>query len=119
MEDIPTVPIPTTNHIRTIMKKQLLPLLAIWIASSASAQIYFAEEIPISNMSGVTNEGLAVGYLDKRQPFYLWNPQQNTFVEIGGISPGDGVGGTARFDNSGRYLSAPYECDYRRRLDMD
>lgn len=98
-----------TNN-QLLMKKVLLPMLALGLATGASAQVYVAEEMPLSNMSGVTNEGLGVGYNQKNEPFYLWNPMENTFKEIGGISPGDGVGGTARFDNSGLKLTAPYDC---------
>lgn len=93
------------------MRKKLLPALSLCMATIASAQVYITEEHLLPNMSSVTNEGVAVGYNQKKEPFFIWNPFENTYKEIGGISPGENVGGTARFEQSGKILTAPMECE--------
>lgn len=66
---------------------------------------------PIPNVTSVTNEGMAVGYNDQNQPFFLWDAINDTQKRIGGISAGAGVGGVPRFDASGKFIAAPMESD--------
>ena len=92
------------------MKKTLLlSMLGLMTAGTMSAQIYItdAEFDP----SGVNNEGLVVGVQGKNQPFLIWNPFDNIFTNIGGISAGDGIGGTARFSGDGKFVTAPMSYD--------
>lgn len=89
------------------MKKQLLSIISLGLAAASSAQVYITEQMSMPNVMSVTNEGMAVGYCKKNEPFYIWNPIEDTYKEIGGISPGDGVGGAARFSTSGLKISAP------------
>lgn len=58
--------------------------------------------------TGVSNEGLAVGFTDMAQPYKLWNPKTNEFKEIGGIAEGEGHGGRARFSADGKYIGGSY-----------
>lgn len=65
------------------------------------------------NLTGVNNDGVAVGYPDLNTPYYLWRavekgPNQNAedLELIGGIGPGDGIGGEGRFSDDGRIISA-------------
>lgn len=89
------------------MKKQILSIVSLGIAAAAFAQVYITENSPMPNVMSVTNEGMAVGYVTKNQPFYMWNPKEDTYKKIGGVSPGDGVGGAARFSESGLRIAAP------------
>lgn len=94
------------------MKKSLpLALAAVCMASAASAQFYTPSGQPIPNVTSVTNEGVAVGYNDQNQPFYIWDAVNDTQKLIGGISSGQGVGGVPRFDESGKLIAAPMESD--------
>ncbi len=89
------------------MKKQILSIVSLGVAAAAFAQVYITEKMPMPNVMSVTNEGQAVGYVEKNQPFYIWNPMQDIYKEIGGVSPGAGAGGAARFSESGLVIAAP------------
>lgn len=94
------------------MKKSLpVALAAACMASAASAQFYVPSGQPIPNVTSVTNEGVAVGYNDQNQPFFIWDAINDTQKRIGGISAGQGVGGVPRFDASGKLIAAPMESD--------
>jgi Secretion system C-terminal sorting domain len=55
--------------------------------------------------TGVSNQGLVVGYEGWAGPYSIWNPDLSTTEVIGGLAPGNGVGGQARFSDSGNFLS--------------
>lgn len=54
---------------------------------------------------GVSNQGLVVGYESWTGPYSIWTPETNAFDTIGGIAPGNGVGGQATFSTDGNLLS--------------
>lgn len=65
------------------------------------------------NLTGVNNDGVAVGYPDLNTPYYLWkavekgpNQSGEDLELIGGMGPGDGIGGAGRFSGDGRIISA-------------
>ena len=66
---------------------------------------------PLKNLTSVNNEGMAVGYPDLNQPFYIWNPFEDTYTLIGGMGPGDGVGGNPRFSDDGKLISGSMPCE--------
>ena len=65
------------------------------------------------NLTGVNNDGVAVGFPDLNTPYYLWravekgpNQSAEDLELIGGIGPGDGIGGHGRFSDDGKIISA-------------
>lgn len=65
------------------------------------------------NLTGVSNDGVAVGYPDQRTPYYLWravekgpNQSAEDLELIGGMGPGSGIGGHGRFSDDGKIISA-------------
>lgn len=91
------------------MKKTLLSVLSLITAGTMSAQVYITDIKFDPN--GVNNEGLVAGSQDQNQPILLWNPFENTFENIGGISAGNGIGGVARFSGDGKFVTAPMPYD--------
>ncbi|MES2555793.1 MAG: T9SS type A sorting domain-containing protein [Bacteroidota bacterium] len=53
----------------------------------------------------VSNQGLVAGYNDWTGPYSLWDPETGAVDVIGGIAPGNGVGGQANFSTDGNLLS--------------
>lgn len=91
------------------MKKTLLSMLGLMTANLMSAQVYITDIKFDAN--GVNNDGLVVGSQDQNQPILLWNPFDNTYTNIGGISAGNGIGGVARFSGDGKFVAAPMPYD--------
>lgn len=55
--------------------------------------------------TGVSNQGLVSGYVGQAGPYSIWNPDLATTIDIGGLAPGQGIGGLARFSGNGDFLS--------------
>ncbi len=55
--------------------------------------------------TGVSNQGLLAGSEAQATPYYIWNPDTNDFYPIGGVSAGNGIGGSARFSADGAFIS--------------
>ncbi len=55
--------------------------------------------------TGVSNQGVVVGYEGQAGPYSIWKPDSGITSYIGGLAPGLGVGGQARFSDDGNYLS--------------
>jgi hypothetical protein len=55
--------------------------------------------------TGVSNLGLVVGYEAQSGPYSIWKPDSSITVNIGGLAPGNGIGGQAQFSNNGDFLS--------------
>lgn len=53
------------------------------------------------NPTGINNQGLVGGYIAQGAPYALWNPDNGEFTPIGGVGPGDGIGGWAKFSGNG------------------
>lgn len=54
---------------------------------------------------GVSNTGEVGGYEAWTGPFSIWTPETQAVEDIGGIAPGNGVGGGVSFSQNGNYLS--------------
>lgn len=55
--------------------------------------------------TGVSNNGEVSGYETWAGPYILWNPDNNSTSEIGGVAPGNGVGGRAHFSADNQFIS--------------
>jgi hypothetical protein len=72
-------------------------------ANLISAQFVVKDE----NFSalGVSNQGKICGYAAQAGPYALWLPDSgNVITNIGGVAPGNGVGGQARFAADGNLV---------------
>jgi photosystem II stability/assembly factor-like uncharacterized protein len=88
------------------MKKIILFLLLCACGlciENASAQ--YVVKSTFFETQGVSNDGMVSGYQEQVGPYYLWDADNDTFVEIGGVAPGNGVGGAVRFSGDGNLLS--------------
>lgn len=88
------------------MKMKVLPfvLAALLSANFVSAQFVVIEETFSPN--GVSNQGKVSGYKEQTGPYSIWLPDSgNVIVNIGGIAPGQGVGGQARISADGEFIS--------------
>ena len=54
--------------------------------------------------TGVSNQGLVVGYETQAGPWSIWKPDSAITVNIGGLAPGNGIGGQAHFSDDGNFL---------------
>lgn len=88
-----------------MMKKTiLLTLLACVVITSTSFAQYITKDT-FFETTGVSNQGVISGYEAQAGPYSLWNPEANTFEQIGGLAPGQGIGGKAIFSGDGTMLS--------------
>lgn len=87
-----------------IYLKTLLVGGIIILATENSFAQYITKDVYMET-TGVSNEGMVAGYVEWAGPYYLWNPDENSEVQINGAAPGNGVGGQAHFSSDGNYLS--------------
>lgn len=92
-----------------VTRRTLITLFSACAVAGASAQVEMTKELP--TLYGVTNEGVAVGTPFQNNPYYLWNPEEGSVTEIGGISAGQGIGGVARFTDDGKTVAAVMQSD--------
>ncbi len=86
------------------MRYLFTTLITFLSVSLVSAQYIVKDDIFSPN--GVSNEGKVAGYQLQAGPYGLWLPDSgNAITDIGGIAPGNGVGGQARFSNDGNFIS--------------
>lgn len=69
------------------------------------------------NQCSVSNDGRVVGYVNYRDPYELWNTADNSVEEIGGVGPGQGVGGMAHFSADGKWISG--SCPFEVKLSQE
>lgn len=84
--------------------KYLICLLAF----TAISQVGFSQFIikdSYFETNDVSNQGLVVGYNEWAGPYSIWTPETGVVDTIGGIAPGNGVGGRAMFSADGNFLS--------------
>lgn len=87
------------------MKKTIsLTFLACVLAISTSFAQYVLKDT-FFETTGVSNQGDVAGYEAQAGPYSIWNPDANTFEQIGGLAPGQGIGGKAIFSEDGTILS--------------
>lgn len=86
------------------LKNLFITLAFLIFANLVSAQFIVKEETFSPN--GLSNQGKVAGYQVQAGPYALWLPDSgNVIIDIGGIAPGNGVGGQARFCADGNLLS--------------
>jgi len=85
------------------MKKILLISLLSFNVNFLFAQ--FLVENSFFQPTGVSDVGLVAGYSAQAGPYQIWNPDSATVTDIGGVAPGQGVGGQARFSTGGNFIS--------------
>lgn len=61
--------------------------------------------------TGVTNDGVAVMFETWNTPYIIWNPYTGEMNEIGGVGPGNNVGGAGRFSDDAKTVSAVMHSD--------
>lgn len=87
-----------------MMKPTTLVLLAASLAMH-SAEAQFVTRPDAFSALSVSNDGLVSGYSQQAGPYAIWNPDLQTSEDIGGLAPGNGIGGQARFSADGNFLS--------------
>lgn len=89
--------------------KKITLALSLFFANCVTAQ--FLVKPTFFETLAVSNTGVVSGYVDQAGPYSLWNPEEQTFYEIGGAAPGLGVGGACKFSADGAYLSGTNYID--------
>ncbi len=87
------------------MKRKILltTLVLVFSVNLISAQ-FVVKDVTFS-ANGISNEGKVSGYQFQSGPYGIWLPDSgNAILDIGGVAPGLGVGGQARFSADGNYL---------------
>ena len=84
-------------------QKSLYILLAgLFFANLLSAQFVVIEET--FSATGLSNQGKVAGYAQQAGPYSIWLPDSGTSINIGGLAPGQGIGGQARFSFDGNFI---------------
>lgn len=87
-----------------IKVKLLIAAAAVWAVGMvvpADAQFY---EVPAGFIEGISDNGVASGSEDGTGQYFRWTIDGGV-EQIGGVSPGSGVGGQGKISNDGRYIS--------------
>ena len=86
-------------------QKYLLTALMLCLSVSLVSAQYIVKNDPFGP-SGVSNQGKVTGYQTQGGPYNIWLPDSGSvIINIGGVAPGNGVGGKARFSNDGNFIS--------------
>jgi photosystem II stability/assembly factor-like uncharacterized protein len=93
------------------MKKTTIFAMLAFAMGASSLSAQFIVKPTFFETLGVSNQGIISGYEGQGGPYSIWNPTNNTYYEIGGAAPGQGVGGAAKFSNDGTYLSGTSYID--------
>lgn len=86
--------------------KHILITISIFLVSIQLLTAQFIVKNSAFQPTGVSNQGLVVGYEMQAGPYKIWNPDSSITTTIGGLAPGMGIGGQAHFCDSGNYISA-------------
>ncbi len=86
------------------MKKHLATVSILLLSLHFSYSQFFTNPI-LTSPTGLSNQGLVVYYENQAGPYSIWNPDSNTTEVIGGLAPGNGIGGQARFSDDGNFLT--------------
>lgn len=87
-----------------MMKPTTLALLAASLGVNTAMAQFITRPDAFATLS-VANDGLVSGYGMQAGPYSIWNPDLQTTDDIGGLAPGNGIGGQARFSADGNFLS--------------
>ncbi|WP_430402734.1 T9SS type A sorting domain-containing protein [Fluviicola sp.] len=86
------------------MKKKLIIITGFVGLSHFGFSQFIVKDV-FFQTQGVSNTGEVVGYEEWTGPFSIWTPETQAVEYIGGIAPGNGVGGGASFSLNGNFLS--------------
>lgn len=86
------------------MKKRILIIAGFIGLSHAGFSQLIVKDV-FFQTQGVSNTGEVAGYEEWAGPFSIWTPETQAVEIIGGVAPGNGVGGGASFSADGNYLS--------------
>ncbi|GAB5496231.1 MAG: hypothetical protein Phyf2KO_13110 [Phycisphaerales bacterium] len=81
--------------------KTMIAATLMTVAGSSAAQFY---EVPMGRIDGISNVGTASGSNFDNVQYFAWTPTGGA-VGIGGVTPGNGVGGEGGISDDGRYIS--------------
>ncbi len=88
------------------MQRKILIGLGIVLFSIGFLSAQFMVRDDIFTVNSVSNQGKVAGYAAQAGPYSLWLPDSgNVVLSIGGLAPGNGVGGQAYFSADGNFLS--------------
>ena len=87
------------------MKKSALIGLVLFTGISHLSYAQYIIKDTYFETHAVSNQGLVVGYNEWGGPYSIWTPETGNIDTIGGIAPGNGVGGQATFSTDGNFLS--------------
>jgi len=87
------------------MKNKSVILFTLFISMAHLSFSQFFVKDSYFETTGVSNEGLVVGYNGWTGPYSIWTPATGAVDTIYGIAPGNGVGGRATFSTDGAFLS--------------
>jgi len=87
------------------MKKSVLIGLVLFTGISHLSYAQYIIKDTYFETNAVSNQGLVVGYNEWTGPYSIWTPETGNIDTIGGIAPGNGVGGQATFSTDGNFLS--------------
>lgn len=84
--------------------KKLLLSITIYLLSINFTYSQFLVKNVMFQPTGVSNQGLVAGYEVQAGPYSIWKPDSTVTVNIGGLAPGNGIGGQAHFSDDGNFL---------------
>jgi probable HAF family extracellular repeat protein len=86
------------------MKKKLVIIAGLVGLSNMGLSQFIVKDV-FFQTQGVSNTGEVAGYEEWTGPFSIWTPETQAVEFIGGIAPGNGVGGGVTFSLDGNFLS--------------
>lgn len=87
------------------MKKNITYLVLVFLVQANFIYAQFIVKDITFACNSVSNGGAVSGYSFQTGPYSIWFPDSNNIVtEIGGVAPGSGVAGQARFSEDGNIL---------------
>ncbi|WP_114490974.1 T9SS type A sorting domain-containing protein [Candidatus Ulvibacter alkanivorans] len=95
------------------MKKIIFLTLCIFGLTGGKLFAQFIVKSTFFETTGVSNNGIVAGYEAQGGAYAIWDADSDTFTEIGGVAPGLGHGGSARFSEDGNYISGGIMDSYQ------
>ncbi|WP_034261526.1 T9SS type A sorting domain-containing protein [Altibacter lentus] len=95
------------------MKKTMLLTLFACVVGTGSLFAQFVVKPTFFETTGVSNDGLIVGYEAQGGSYSIWDADNDTFTPIGGVAPGLGHGGSAKFSEDGNFITGAIMDTYQ------
>jgi hypothetical protein len=96
---------PLLTYLYRIKMKKKVVIIAGFVVLSHVSFSQFIVKNSYFETQGVSNSGEVAGYEEWTGPFSIWTPETQQVEVIGGIAPGNGVGGGVTFSSNGNFLS--------------